>query len=155
MKHWPTAILWQSQVQCDQYSVYLFGCMVLTSSWWSNQNTAPTSSNCLLLHTLLIYVTCILLAKTSWKCYRWPFCHIGTLSLGQLSINQVNQGWEPDSPCSTSASSFSRMKLGVCKVLIHTHRKYNNPKTEAFHKTDFCISQIFLRKIWEMYSSLQ
>ena len=68
---------------------------------------------------------------TSWKFYRWPFCHIGILSVGQLSINQVNQGWEPDSPCSTSASSFSRMKLGVCKVLIHTHRKYNIPKTEA------------------------
>ena len=67
------------------------------------------------------------------------------------SINQVNWGWDQTLHVQHLLPPFLPWSWGSAKFRS-THRKYNNPKTEAFYKTDFCISQIFLRKIWEMYN---
>ena len=65
----------------------------------------------LLIHFLVPHKCDILQTLSVWV--------LGSWARVTNSINQVNQGWEPDSPCSTSASSFSQLKLMVCQVWIH------------------------------------
>ena len=91
----------------------------------------------------------------------------------------MNQGWEPDSPCSTSGPSFSWIKLRVWEVRIHhtgnitIHKLRLKPnltcstsgfsakrskvaqwqRTNSFSQTfAFLKYLMFLKKIWEIYN---
>ena len=93
------------------------------------------------------------------------FILFGSWARAMCSINQVNQGLEPDCPCSTSASSFSWLKLGGLQSLephtgnitiqkLSLRLELDLPRTNSFIQT-FAFQKYsrFLRKISEMYST--